>query len=246
MTRFLIFRLYGPLAAWGDIAIGQKRGVSRIPSRSGILGLLGAALGLQRNDPHQDSLHSDYGIATRTEGDGTLLVDYHTAQTVDHAGVTKCPAHTRREEILVGYRNLNTILSSREYWSDLLYTVAVWPRRKALWSLDTLQTALRTPHFPLCLGRRSCPVGLPLSPTIIEGENPVEVLRDAEMTTAERDILKDLLLSATFEIAWEDFTVDIQQHTHTRRDQPGSRKVWQFSNRQEHRAVFQRGTNVHQ
>lgn len=246
MTSFLVFRLFGPMAAWGDVAVGQKRGVTRTPSRSAMLGLLGAALGLDRFDPKLKELHSAYGVASRTEGDGALLVDYHTTQTVDAGRVKKQPARTRRDEILRGGRDLNTILSSREYWTDLLYTVAVWARPEAPWGLDTLQSALLNPVFPLYLGRRSCPPGLPLRPALLEGENPVDVLRRAELDPLEQAVLRGLRLPDRFEIAWEDFAVDVPHHVHSRRDQPGSRKTWQFSSRLEYRAVFQRGDHVSQ
>ena len=46
MTDYLLLRLYGPLASWGEIAVGESRHSAVQPSRSALLGLLGAALGI--------------------------------------------------------------------------------------------------------------------------------------------------------------------------------------------------------
>src|SRR6185295_12377864 len=50
MPSFLVFRLYGPLASWGEVAVGEVRPSNLHPTRSALLGLLGAALGLRRSD----------------------------------------------------------------------------------------------------------------------------------------------------------------------------------------------------
>jgi CRISPR-associated protein, Cas5e family len=53
MRDYLVFRLYGPLASWGEPAVGGDRPTSAYPSRSAVLGLLGAALGIKRDDEAQ-------------------------------------------------------------------------------------------------------------------------------------------------------------------------------------------------
>jgi len=74
---YLVFQLYGPLASWGDIAVGETRPSALTPSRSAILGLLAAALGLKRPDtaksePEREdweqahaALAQGYGLASR-------------------------------------------------------------------------------------------------------------------------------------------------------------------------------------
>ncbi|MBU1741588.1 MAG: CRISPR-associated protein Cas5 [Proteobacteria bacterium] len=54
MTEFLLFRLYGPLASWGGIAVGEYRPTDAHPSKSAVLGLLAAAAGVDRAD---DEVH---------------------------------------------------------------------------------------------------------------------------------------------------------------------------------------------
>ena len=53
MREFLIFRLYGMMASWGDIAVGELRPTFDHPSRSAIVGLLAAALGIRRDEEEQ-------------------------------------------------------------------------------------------------------------------------------------------------------------------------------------------------
>lgn len=50
MTDYLIFRLYAPLASWGEAAVGETRPIATYPGKGAVLGLLGAALGVRRDD----------------------------------------------------------------------------------------------------------------------------------------------------------------------------------------------------
>lgn len=242
MNPFLVFQLHGPLSAWGAIAVGEQRVATRIPSRSGVLGLLGAALGLRREDPRLSGLHAGYGVATRTDGVGALLVDYHTTQTAPAALGKKRRLRTRREELRAAGEDVKTSLSSREYWSDLVHVVCVWARDPAPWSLPALADALRHPHFPLYLGRRSCPPSLPLAPRVVEGEDPVAVLRAWEAPP----LLAALDGGPTSELGWEEYAVDLPHTEHVRRDDPGPRAAWVFQTRIERRATVPRGRHAPQ
>ena len=50
MRDYLVFQLYGQLASWGDIAVGETRPSALTPTKSAILGLVAAALRLKRPD----------------------------------------------------------------------------------------------------------------------------------------------------------------------------------------------------
>ena len=66
MTDYLLFRLYGAMAAWGDIAVGEQRPSTPHPSKSALLGLLAAALGIRRHeDERHQALADGYGFAVR-------------------------------------------------------------------------------------------------------------------------------------------------------------------------------------
>lgn len=177
MTDFLLLTLYAPLASWGDIAVGEFRGSWDRPSRSAVLGLVAAALGLEReNQDAHDALDRGYGLAVRADAPGTPLVDYHTAQTVDAATVKRRRPATRAE--LLAGRDRQTILSRRTYRQDALATAALWVRdgAKARWTLDAVANALSRPRFVLYAGRKANVFGLPLDPRVESAPTLAEAL----------------------------------------------------------------------
>jgi CRISPR system Cascade subunit CasD len=260
MRDYLIFQLYGPLASWGDIAVGETRLSALMPTRSAILGLTAAALGIQRPgtvpDPGQRAeleaehaaLENGYGMALKAEPLGSPLVDYHTAEVPKGQGF-----HTRREEVAgvcIQKRKGNfkgTILSRREYRIDAWYVCALWSRPDAPYPLQTLCDCLSTPCFVLYLGRKSCPPALPLSPKLVQAEwvedalkehsfqNVFEGLWPENLKGARR--LAEKLQPATGLIAWDsdaETRMPIGE-TIARRDALLSRRRWQFAVRSEHR-----------
>ncbi len=51
MSQYLIFQLHGPMASWGVDAPGEVRHTHELPSRSALLGLLAAGVGIRRDNP---------------------------------------------------------------------------------------------------------------------------------------------------------------------------------------------------
>ena len=163
MTDYLIFRLYASLASWGEAAVGETRPTATYPGKGAVLGLLGAALGVRRDDDvGQKQLRESIGIGVKQYTPGMLMRDYHTVQMP--AAQSKVSYHTRKEELSGPRDALKTILSSRDYRCDGLWTVAVWLTPTASLTLSDLEQALKTPHYPLYLGRKSCPPAAPLAP----------------------------------------------------------------------------------
>lgn len=165
MREHLVFTLAASLASHGDLAGHQRRGGAAWPGRSAILGLVGAALGLERADADaQRALNDGYGVAVLVRKPGDILRDYHTTQTVPSAKV-KRPS-TRADALARGRSasGLNTVISIREYRADVAYEVCLYARDTARWSLDEIREALLRPRFVLYLGRKSCPLATPMSP----------------------------------------------------------------------------------
>lgn len=169
MAAFLILRLDGPMQAWGTHTFEDYRPVNLFPTRSGLLGLLGACLGLDRRDSAGlAALAESVTFAVRADAEAPRpdrdqpvskqplkLQDYHTvldARKVD------------------GSANKSPVVSSREYLFDAAFTVAVGTRPGAAFALERIAEALRRPRFTPVLGRRSCPIARPL----LEGEGPIE------------------------------------------------------------------------
>ena len=255
----LLFRLYGAMASWGEIAVGENRHTANYPSKSALLGLLGAALGIERDDEEkQRQLQQGYALAVESFSAGHLLSDYHTAQVPDSVG--KFTYRTRRDELVLGKERLGTILSSREYRCDALALVAVRALDDAPFSLAEIQEKLLKPVFHLYLGRKSCPLAAPLNPQMLtEQPNffaafkayqhkpmlPTSIASDDSLAKRDYDWLgrpKDR------HYYWEGLPEDFsdrpdllsRRQTRIRHDQPLSRKRWQFLPRQEH-YLFQGG-----
>ncbi|KEQ16234.1 type I-E CRISPR-associated protein Cas5/CasD [Endozoicomonas numazuensis] len=246
--NYLLFRLYGPMASWGEIALGENRHSASYPGKSAILGLLGAALGIRRGDESsQQALAQDYSIAVKQVSAGGFLMDYHTAQAPKNEA-KGFHFRTRRDEIVLGKKPLGTVLSSREYRTDALAIVAIRASEQAYWSLQQLQQALLKPMFHLYLGRKACPLAAPLQPELMEAEGflkaltdyqPKELLsREYDWATDERFLKKDNACHYYWQGKLTDFAQPdevpaSQVHQLVRHDQPLSRRRWQFQPRKE-------------
>ncbi len=239
MQAYLLFRLFGPMAAWGDIAIGERRHIFSQPTKSAILGLVAGALGLRRTDGEQlAALHDGYGFGSRVDSPGFLLTDFHTAQTPPESAVRRAKGfRTRRDELSIRRSDLETILSYRDYSTDALAVACVWPVEGAPYLLEQLAEALRRPVFAPYLGRRSCSPSLPFAPQILEESSPVAALRG--VTFPDDELLKSIVSSGTRSYYWEGEIPDDIKHLQTirRRDVARSRIQWQFAERAEHHAV---------
>ncbi|MBE9571216.1 MAG: type I-E CRISPR-associated protein Cas5/CasD [Proteobacteria bacterium] len=241
MRKYLIFRLYGHMASWGDIAVGEVRPSHTHPSKSAVLGLITAALGISRD---QETLHRQladvYGFAVRVECFGTPLSDYHTTQVPPSGtGRKRISFATRKDELVTLPRErLKTILSKRDYRIDALATVVLWERASAPYSLEKLAKALQYPGYVLYLGRKSCPLGLPMEAQVVAADTLIEALSYSKFKDFVE--LRDLPDSGRPALYWEESAdAGIQpQHIFERRDIPLSRQRWQFEVRQECHAVW--------
>ena len=260
---YLVFRLYGPMCSWGDIAVGEVRPSTVHPSKSAILGLIAAALGIKRPDTARDdtersaleathsALAQGYGFAVRVDAPGVPLVDYHTAQVPSSGtGRNRRQFATRRDELLAVPRaELNTILSRRDYRVDALYTIALWARPEAPHSLAELAARLHEPVFALYLGRKSCPPGLPLAAQVVTADNILDAMANAALPLPD-DFARRLVPPNTRPALYWDEDGDAGslqvEHTFTRRDAVYSRRRWQFQSRSEHHAALpvQESTDV--
>lgn len=239
--KFLLFRLYAPLASWGDVAVGEFRPTHGYPGRSALLGLIGAALGVERSDEDgHRRLDEALAFAVAVHSEGALLRDYHTAQVPGAAALKKRPHRTRADELTLPRHELNTILSSRDYRQDAVSIAGACLRAGHIApELETILTALQRPRFNLYLGRKACPPALPLSPQVVEADT-----FRAAIATAVFPALDELpgvaLPSAPIRVSWED-GIDAgwpQAFSVPRKDAPRSRRRWQFGDRTERVALI--------
>lgn len=138
----LLLRLAGPMQSWGTEDRFPVRGTGREPSKSGVVGLLCAALGRPRGESVADL--AALQMAVRVEREGRLSRDFHTALNVikpDGSGTT-------------------SVISNRYYLADADFLIALEGDRSLLVQLDQ---AVREPVWPLFLGRKAFVPGVPVS-----------------------------------------------------------------------------------
>ena len=248
---FLVFRLEAPLSAWGEPAVGEFRGSATYASQSALVGLLGAALGVLRDDEAgHAALRDGLGFAVGLLSAGSLLRDYHTAQVPPRAALKGRPQATRRQEMAVPKVELSTILSSRDYRQNAACLVAVQRCGDgAAPELPELAKALRQPAFALFLGRKACVPGAPLWPQLMAADSALDALReyslrDEQARTAHVDKHGRAPLEplpSLKRIAFDDrIHAGVPADLSTpRKDRLIRRKGWQFGDRIEHVALLQ-------
>ncbi len=150
----LVLRLEAPLQSWGLRARWDVRDTGSEPSKSGLIGLLGCALGYAHGDPRLETeLDANLRIGVRVELTGTPDTDFHTitGSLPQAGGGVK---GTKGEG--------STVISPRQYLSDASFLVVI-AGPPAL--LESCAGALTSPHWPLFLGRKAC---IPTRPVLEE------------------------------------------------------------------------------
>jgi CRISPR system Cascade subunit CasD len=153
----LFLRLAGPMQAWGTQSRFTHRDTDLEPSKSGVIGLLCAALGKPRDENERADFPSLKALAelkmgVRVDWQGTLKRDYHTA------GGT----HLKGDQYGVAIANggkPRTVTSDRYYLADACFLVGLLGE---LPLLEKLRKSIASPVWQLYLGRKAFVPGLPV------------------------------------------------------------------------------------
>lgn len=175
----LLLRLQGPMQSWGTTSRFDERDTQLEPSKSGVLGLVCAALGRDRKEPVDDLSALRMGV--RVDREGIPMRDYQTATGVV-ASTGKADAN-------------RTVVSQRYYLADAIFLVVLEGDRALL---GQIHAALRTPYWPLSLGRKSFVPSMPAH--IPDG------LSDADIITALKNAA--LLDESSARFGSEDATTE--------------------------------------
>ena len=154
----LLLQCIGPLQAWDTQSNFGVRTAGREPSKSGVIGLLCAALGRPRSEPVTDLATLKMGV--RVDQEGCILRDWHTA---GKGGYLKASG-------LVEHKNL--ITSTRYYLTDAAFLIGFESDNRSL--LERIHSALCNPHWMLFLGRKACPPSRP--PYLKDGLIDIDLL----------------------------------------------------------------------
>lgn len=161
MPRYLILRLEGPMQAWGTHTFEDFRPSNSFPTRSGLLGLICACLGIDRRD-HARAKQLAENIEFTVRVDRTVMRP-DAKKPISKAALRLPDFHTVKGARKVdGSANKYPVVSRREYLFDAAFTVAIGLQPGAIMTLEAIAYALRHPYYTPVLGRRSCPITRPL------------------------------------------------------------------------------------
>lgn len=204
----LLLRLAGPMQSWGISSRFSIRDTGIEPSKSGVIGLICAALGKPRDESTMDNAEfrqlAQLKMGVRIDREGVMKMDYHTAQNV---------------ALAKGSGTKDTELSWRYYLSDACFVVALEGNDAAF--LQRINTALKAPHWQLSLGRKAFLPSLPIHCTDdLHAGNLLETLGDFDFCKWQGDdegIRQKALPPEKIRIVYEDATGSEMRH-----DQPVS------------------------
>jgi len=149
----VILRLIGPLQSWGIQSRFGHRDTQLEPTKSGVIGIVAAALGMHREDDECLATLTQCQMAVRVDVEGRRMRDYH----VTGGGTFKDSPYGVWESD--GFHG-KTVLSNRFYLTNAAFHVGLEYHDQAL--VNTVANALRNPVFPLALGRRTCVPTVPI------------------------------------------------------------------------------------
>jgi CRISPR system Cascade subunit CasD len=146
----LFLRLEGPMQAWGtQESKFVIRRTAEAPTKSGVIGLLCAALGISRQDAPDEWLPklASLRMGVRIDMPGIRWWDYHTVGA-------EMEMQTAENKTKKG-----AMLTRREYLCDASFLVVLQGESSLI---AELFSAIKNPTWTLYLGRKNCPPSRPL------------------------------------------------------------------------------------
>ena len=140
----LYFTVSAPLQSYGKITYSAHRMTYQRPTKTAIIGLIGAGLGYAHEDKRLDELANQLDITNEVIKPGSLLVDYQNCHY--NTGIKK--------------PNIKNKQLWRYYLQDAKFKIIITGEPNLL---KKIQCSLKHPAFQLYLGRRSCPLDRPLN-----------------------------------------------------------------------------------
>jgi len=139
----LLLRLVGPMQSWGTTSRFDQRDTGKEPSKSGVIGLLAAALGIDRGNWADLKPLAELTFGVRHDRPGVPKRDYQTAGCAATDTIIKADRTQAKDGVV----------SDRFYLADASFLVGVESSDRAL--LARCDAHLRNPVWPLALGRKS-------------------------------------------------------------------------------------------
>ena len=172
--KHLALYLRAPLQSWGASSKFGDRGTLDAPTRSGLLGLLAAACGVDKNDEARDrdwlARAAALSLTVLAFRRGDRLTDYHT---VGGGFDESDPWQRRMIPVTSGGKPRGTDITHRDYLADSVFG-AILAGDDAL--VSEMAAALVDPVWGVWLGRKSC---IPTEPVLAGVFDSEEAARGA-------------------------------------------------------------------
>jgi CRISPR system Cascade subunit CasD len=153
----LLLRFAAPMQSWG-LDKFERRGTSRMPTKSAVIGMVMAAMGMKRDREIPDEFRTlRFGV--RGDDEGIVIRDFHTVKQRKPDKVTmKVRRIDDNNTILAMETKLvaggQSYITNRFYLCDAVFLVGLEGDEQLL---KRIEHALLNPVFPIYLGRKSCP-----------------------------------------------------------------------------------------
>ena len=164
-TGYLALLLDAPLQSWGFASRFQRRTTGLHPTKSGVLGMICAAMGIAKGSDEESKLLQAplmmTSIAIPRGAPVRRLVDYHTvgaAYSQDDSWERQMMIHNAEGKIRKVNGAYAPVETHRQYLADAKFGVILAGERALL---DQIADALRNPVWGIWFGRKSC---LPAAP----------------------------------------------------------------------------------
>ncbi|MFP4527953.1 MAG: type I-E CRISPR-associated protein Cas5/CasD [Candidatus Kapaibacterium sp.] len=206
----LLMRLRAPMQSWGDHSRFIDRDTGREPTKSGVIGLICAAMGIPREGDISHLSAMRFGI--RVNREGRIKTDFHTA---GKSGYIRAKGAVEKEDLIVTHRH---------FLADADFLAGFESQDSAL--LDSIHRALRSPVWDLYLGRKSFTPSLPVyikngvvNKNLIDAlaEYPIEYQRQFER---DENYKQNNTIKRRFAVEDADLSIDNAIMTRTINDQP--------------------------
>ncbi|WP_288889444.1 type I-E CRISPR-associated protein Cas5/CasD [uncultured Megasphaera sp.] len=153
--KTILLKLAGPLQSWGTNSHFEYRRTDNYPSKSAIIGMILAAMGIRRGvDENLIIELNKFDFALRIDQEGDILEDYHIVQN--------------------RLKEASFYVTKRYYLEDAVFLAALGSENGAV--IAEIEHALKYPHFQPFMGRRSCPVPADFFLGVFE-EGVIEILK---------------------------------------------------------------------
>ena len=233
--RFLLFQLYGVMQSWGSPAVGLVRNTEDHPTKSGVMGLIAACLGIDYSQEEDMlGLQKTFGFGCREDIPGEILEDFHTVRTEtslkDYFDTLRKEKAKEKESLL--------ILTTRYYLTGAFFTVCIWENSSTdKFRLDKVSEALSYPVYTPYLGRKCCLLGLPFGQAIVGADS----LKGAfsQYVPDRFSLLPKQYFSKSPRVFWEgaDSSIPVKA-VNNRFDTLLSRRTWSYTSRKEYEGIL--------